>query len=313
MPLTPNHPESSDMKPTRAASIAQAWMSRLLGLVASHDETEKPKAKEGVEEPGPGEPEVVYTAEGIAEVRLYGDIIPHIYAGWFYPGEAVSDVGFLHAMDSIPTDTPVVVSINSYGGDVFAGTAIANAIAKRKANTQVDGIAASIASVILAAGVKAHIARGATVMVHKPWSMAGGNATALRAEADVLDQVEESMVDIYVSKSGKKYTRAQWRAALKGPDGADGSWWTGDAAVSAGIADSYEQPEAEPDTKRAEAQLTQRKAVAALYCSALPKHLETALASVAPDSPKAPTSGESEAKPTARTSARVPGVSYLNR
>jgi ATP-dependent protease ClpP protease subunit len=222
----------------------------------------------------------------------------------------VSDVGFLRALDRIPAGKAVTVAINSVGGDVFAGTVIANAVAKRKATTRVDGIAASIASVVLAAGKTAHVARGATVMVHKPWSYAAGNAPGLRAEADVLDKIEEAMVDIYVGKSGKKYTRAEWMAALAGPDGADGSWWTGAEAVAAGIADTYEQP-AEPDKAKAARNLSQVKVAAALYCSKLPQHLVDALAGESPESPKAPASGESEAKPEPRASVRRPGVSYL--
>lgn len=294
------------MKPSRSAAIAQAWMSRLLAMVSG--KVEAPKA--ATEDPRYGEPELVETENG-AELRLYGDVIPHLYAPYFYPGEAVSDVGFLHALDRIPEGTAITVTINSLGGDVFAGTAIANAVARRKATTRVEGIAASIASVILAAGSKSHIARGATVMVHKPWAYAAGNASALRAEADILDKVEEAMLDIYVGKSGKKYTRAQWRAALAGPDGADGSWWTGAEAVMAGIADSYEQPEEHEDKKRATALLAQRKLAASLYCSKLPTNLGDTPASESPESPKAPTNGGPEANQGTRTTARRPGVSYL--
>lgn len=292
------------MKHTRSGMIAQAWMARVIGIVSS----KAPKA--ATEDNRHGEPEVVEAADEV-EVRLSGDVIPHVYAAWFYPGEAVSDIGFMRALDRIDAKKPVVVAINSLGGDVFAGTAIANAVAQRGARTHVTGIAASISSVILAAGKQASMARGATVMVHKPWSCACGNAGALRAEADVLDKIEDAMLDIYVGKSGKKYSREQWRAALAGPDGADGSWWTGAEAVSAGIADSYEAPDEEEPAPRKAALLEQRKVVAALYCSKLPKHLDEAPASVTPESPKAPAHGGPEAKQGGRTSARRPGVSYL--
>lgn len=300
------------MTRSRASAIAAAWIARLVSSVAGRNtsDSEQLAKRAAAEDARYGEPEVVEDG-GQTIVRLYGDVIPHAYAPWYLPGEAVSDVGFVKAMDRIPKGAKVLVQINSLGGDVFGGTVIANTVAARGADTHVTGIAASIASVILAAGKKASIGRGATVMVHKPWSYAGGNAVAMRAEADVLDTIESAMVDIYVGKSGKKYTRAQWLAALAGPDGADGSWWTGAQAVEAGVADSYEQPaEDEPAPRTAEL-LTQRKAVAALYCSKLPKHLDEAPASVESESPTAPTSGESEAKPGKRTSAQLPGVSYL--
>jgi ATP-dependent protease ClpP protease subunit len=212
------------MKHSRASTIAQAWMSRLFALVTMRDDSQAMAVSAQVEAKGEdahyGEPEVVEHTDHV-ELRLYGDVIPHLYAPWFLPGEAVSDVGFQRALDRVDSKAHVVVTINSLGGDVFAGTAIAGALSKRGAATHVTGIAASIASVILAAGKSASIGRGATVMVHKPWSYAGGNAPAMRAEADVLDKVEAAMLDIYVGKSGKKYTRKQWQAALAGPDGAD--------------------------------------------------------------------------------------------
>jgi ATP-dependent Clp protease protease subunit len=292
------------MKLSRSAALAHAWVARLLATVGAHS---APKA---AEDAGYGQPEMVETEAGV-ELRLYGDVIPHAYAMWFMPGEAVSDVGFMAALDKVPADKAVLVTINSLGGDVFAGTAIANAIARRKATTQVDGIAASIASVILAAGSKSHVMRGATVMIHKPWSYAAGNAPSLRAEADVLDKIEEAMLDIYVGKSGKKYTRDQWRAALTGPDGADGSWWTGAEAVAYGIADTYEQPKEEAPARAAEL-LTQRKAVAALYCSKLPQNLMDPPAGESANSPKVPATVAPEAKQETRTTARRPGISYLD-
>lgn len=300
------------MSTPRASVLAHSWMSRLLSLVSARSDKQALQVAERVakgDDAGYGEPEVVQ-AEGYVEVRLYGDVIPHMYAPWFLPGEAVSDVGFQRAMDRIEDGAKILVTINSLGGDVFAGTAIAGVVARRGADAHVTGIAASIASVILAAAKKSSIGRGATVMVHKPWSYAGGNATALRAEANVLDKVEDAMLDIYVGKTGKKYTRDSWRAALKGPDGADGTWWTGAEAVTTGIADSYEQPEEENEDRRA-LLLTQRKVAAALYCSKLPKNLDDLPAGEKSDSPKAPTTGEHEAKQQSRTTARRAGVSYL--
>jgi ATP-dependent protease ClpP protease subunit len=306
------------MKHSRASTIAQAWMSRLFALVTMRDDSQAMAVSAQVEAKGEdahyGEPEVVEHTDHV-ELRLYGDVIPHLYAPWFLPGEAVSDVGFQRALDRVDSKAHVVVTINSLGGDVFAGTAIAGALSKRGAATHVTGIAASIASVILAAGKSASIGRGATVMVHKPWSYAGGNAPAMRAEADVLDKVEAAMLDIYVGKSGKKYTRKQWQAALAGPDGADGTWWTGPEAVSVGIANSYEQPEEQEDERLslilARALLEQRRTAAALYCSTLPKHLSEAPASVSGESPKAPANGGPEAKQQTHTPVRRAGVSYL--
>jgi len=218
-----------------------------------------------------GEPD--YTVAGdAAEVRLYGECIPHVLAGWYYPGEAYSDVGVARVMEKLKGKR-VTLRINSVGGDVFGGVAIANMVREAKASALVEGVAASIASVIVSACSKVTMANGSTLMVHAPWSVAVGNAEAHRAEAGTLDKIREAMLDIYVAKTGKKYSRAQWKAALAGPEGADGTWWTAAEAVTVGIADTRDTPAEElPEAKRA-ALADQRRKVATLYCSKLPAHL----------------------------------------
>lgn len=219
-----------------------------------------------------GEPEYT-TAGNTAEVRLYGEVVPHMMAGWYLPGEAFSDVGFARVLDGLKGKA-ITLRINSAGGDVFGGVAIATRVREAKLQVLVEGIAASIASVIVAASPKVSMAAGSTIMVHAPWSITAGNADAHRAEAAILDKIREAMLDIYTSKSGKKYSRAQWRAALAGPEGADGTWWTGSDALAVGIADSYaKDPEEKLPAAKRTALADQRQKVATLYCSQLPAHL----------------------------------------
>jgi ATP-dependent protease ClpP protease subunit len=98
---------------------------------------------------------------------------------------------------------PVNVHINSGGGSVSQGIAIYNALKEYSGEVyvKVDGLAASIASVIAMAGDTVTMAEGSLLMVHLPWTMIAGNADDLRKEAEVLDQHKETLIDIYASNS----------------------------------------------------------------------------------------------------------------
>jgi ATP-dependent protease ClpP protease subunit len=249
---------------------------------------------------GYGEPDVVEEQEeGRVAIRLYAFIDAHPLLELFgIPGSvAVSDVGFARALDRAKAmKKPIVLRINSFGGDVFAGIAIANMVKDAKLPVIVDSNAASIASVITAASPHVTMKPGATVMVHNPWTTLSANAKGLRAEAVVLDELAEAMLDIYVSKTGASFTRDQWRAALAGTDGADGSWLSAGAACEAGLADVCSV--AEQDSPSA-AMLEERRAAAALHGVKLPQSLAELPAQADPQSPKAPASGPSSEQPVA--------------
>tara|TARA_R100001129_G_scaffold55966_1_gene38509 strand:+ start:529 stop:1581 length:1053 start_codon:yes stop_codon:yes gene_type:complete len=95
------------------------------------------------------------------------------------------------------------IYINSLGGSVFDGLAIYNALKnhKQKVTTKVQGIAASIASVIAMAGDEIEMAENSLFMIHNPFTMAGGDAKELRKTADVLDKIGEEIAQIYAQKT----------------------------------------------------------------------------------------------------------------
>ena len=95
--------------------------------------------------------------------------------------------------------------INSPGGEVFDGITIYNLIKQHPANVtaHIDGLAASIASVIALAGDTVIMAENALFMIHNPWGFAMGDATEMRKTADLLDKIGGSLVTAYSSKSGK--------------------------------------------------------------------------------------------------------------
>jgi ATP-dependent Clp endopeptidase proteolytic subunit ClpP len=167
------------------------------------------------------------------ELYVYGDIVSE---KWFEGDVAPADVvNLLNEMASLQV-SDIDVYVNSMGGSVFAGTAIYSALKRHPAaiNVQVDGIAASIASVIAMAGDLISIADAGMIMVHSPWSVAMGNAAELRKQADVLDQVEVSMREAYINRTG--IDEKQLAQML-----ADETWMTAKEAVELGFADEIVQ------------------------------------------------------------------------
>ncbi|WP_375178049.1 ClpP-like prohead protease/major capsid protein fusion protein [Sphingobium yanoikuyae] len=104
-------------------------------------------------------------------------------------------------------DDNLDVRINSPGGYVMEGLAIYNAIIRQKAKgrkvtTHIDGLAASMGSVIAMAGDDIIMADNALMMIHNPWDCACGDAADLRRAADKLDMIRDQIVGIYAKQTG---------------------------------------------------------------------------------------------------------------
>ena len=162
-----------------------------------------------------------------AEVFIYGDI------GESWDGETVAAKQFVKDMAALDADT-LAVRINSVGGSVHDGLAIFNTLKRHKASVTVsiDGLAASIASLIAMAGDTIEMAENAVLMIHAPWTFAGGNATAMREMADTLDTYAAAMANSYVREGGLDYDAA----LVLLTDGVD-HWYGADDALAAGLVD----------------------------------------------------------------------------
>lgn len=125
--------------------------------------------------------------------------------------------------------------INSVGGSVIEGAAIYNSLRRHKGGltVHVDGLAASMASVIAMAGEEVFIAANALMMVHNPWSMSMGDADDLRKEADILDKLKNTLVNAYARKTGME---ASTIASMMD----DETWLDATEAVAMGFADEIE-------------------------------------------------------------------------
>ncbi len=161
----------------------------------------------------------------VATIRLYGPI--DSWGGFW--GVSAKDVSAV--LDALPASVDqIVLRINSPGGEVFEGVSILNMLRAHKATVTavVDGRAASAASVIAAGCDECVMSPGTQMMIHSPSVIAWGNATVLRKQAEVLDGIERSIVEIYTAKAGEK----DWTQLL-----ADETWMTATEAVNEGLAD----------------------------------------------------------------------------
>ena len=127
--------------------------------------------------------------------------------------------------------------IHSPGGDVFDGIAIYNLLKNHPANVTVyiDGLAASMASVIAMAGNEVIMPENAMMMIHKPWGIQGGDAEDMRKYADLLDKVENTLIPAYASKTGK--TPEELAEMLS-----EETWLNGKECVEQGFADKLAEP-----------------------------------------------------------------------
>ena len=160
--------------------------------------------------------------------------------GWF----GISAQQFAEDIGKVKGGT-INIRINSPGGSVFDGMAIFNAIKQHKTKTVVyiDGIAASIASVIALAGDEVVMADNAFMMIHEPGSLVLGSADDLRKEADLLDKLTGSLVKTYMTASGKDDDEIRELMA-------DETWFNAAEALAIGFVDSiYDAAEVEEEAK----------------------------------------------------------------
>jgi ATP-dependent Clp protease, protease subunit len=144
---------------------------------------------------------------------------------------------FLDELKALGPVAELTVRINSPGGSVFDGVAIYNALRRHDAaiTVWVDGIAASIASMIAMAGDEVVMPENAMLMIHDPSALVIGTAADMRGMADALDKMKAGMVAAYRDKSGRD--DAEIEALMQAE-----AWLSAEEAVDLGLADRVEQP-----------------------------------------------------------------------
>ena len=184
------------------------------------------------------------TPESI-ELRIQGDIISDDDA-WIYEWfgiDATSPNAFKEELLQY-AGKDITVWIDSYGGDVFAAAGIYNALKEHsgKVTVKIDGKAMSAASVIAMAGDEIVMSPVAIMMIHNPLSAVHGYASDMRKQADVLDEVKQSLINAYEAKTKK--SKNQISALMD-----DETYMSANSAVKQGFADGILYEENEEKTK----------------------------------------------------------------
>ena len=163
-----------------------------------------------------------------ADLFFYGDIVSETWQSECYEEDmAPGDVKeFLDQLDGTEN---INIHINSGGGSVFGGIAIYNMLRHNNAHktVYVDGLAASIASVIMMAGDEIVMPKNATVMIQKPsasYFFTTKNADDLRKDAESLDTCQEAIMQTYMTKA--KVDKEEIEQKVN-----DETWLTGEEAA----------------------------------------------------------------------------------
>ncbi len=174
------------------------------------------------ENAGKGTPLRAQVVGNATEILLYDVIDPLCGASAKSLGAALA-----------AAEGPVTLRINSPGGDVFEGRAMASLLRSHPApvTAVVDGLAASAATTVALAATRVSMVKGSFLMIHRSWSLALGNAEDLLATASLLEKIDAEIARDYATKSGQSLDQAlAWMKAE--------TWFTADEAVAAHLADA---------------------------------------------------------------------------
>lgn len=172
-----------------------------------------------------------------AEAKESAEVFIYDYIGW----GGVTAQSFIEELKAIEA-SKITVAINTPGGDVFDGLAIYNALRSHPAEiiTKVEGLAASIGSIIALGGDQVIMADASFMMIHNPWAVAMGSAKELRDMAETLEKVGGTLAGVYAGKSGMSLKEAHRLMD-------DETWYTAQEAVDAKLADSIAVNEKDGD------------------------------------------------------------------
>lgn len=173
--------------------------------------------------------EMKMSADNEADIFIYGEITSY---EWDETDTSASS--FKKELDELGDVSAINLYVNSPGGSVFEGIAIYNMLKRHnaKVHAYVDGLAASIASVIIMAADKIYMPANSMIMIHNPWTYVVGNSTELRKQADDLDRIGESSKQSYLQKAGDKLSDDKLQKMLD-----DETWLNANEALEYGLCD----------------------------------------------------------------------------
>lgn len=170
--------------------------------------------------------------EGKAEIFIYSDI------GYELWEDKTTAQLFAEELKSLGENTSIDLHINSNGGDVFDGQAIHTLIKNHKGfvTAYIDGLAASIATVIAMGADKIVMPKNAMMMIHNAWTGLYGNANDLRKMADDLDHINDTIVNTYLAKVKDKADETTIRELMNKE-----SWLNAEECFNLGLCDEVSE------------------------------------------------------------------------
>lgn len=162
---------------------------------------------------------------GVLSLDVYGDI------GENYFGDGITAKSVSAAIKSAGKFDSITLNINSGGGDCFEGVAIRNLLIKtgKPITAEIDGLAASAASIIAMAGSKIVMRAGSMLMIHNAWTICVGDSNEMREMANTLEQINEAIAGCYAEQSGLSVDEIKTLMAAE-------TWLTADKAKEQGLA-----------------------------------------------------------------------------
>lgn len=173
-------------------------------------------------------------ARGSSAIKAEGNVL-YVYDVIVATDEDAAWMGGCSAEGFVKTlrglTGPVELRINSPGGDVFGGRAMASAMREYpgKITAYVDGFAASAASLLAVSADECVMAPGSFLMIHKAWTIALGNADDFMSTAALLEKIDGALVETYTAKAG---AGQDWAALI-----AAETWLSAQESVDMGLAD----------------------------------------------------------------------------
>ncbi|OAB31759.1 phage tail protein [Paenibacillus macquariensis subsp. defensor] len=179
-------------------------------------------------------------ATNTTELTIYGVIGD----SWWEDSISASDID--EALKNKTGD--ILIHLNSPGGDASDGIAIFNRLINHKekhnakVTIRVDGWACSAASLFPLAADEVIMGLGSMIMIHEASTIVWGTKRDMRKEADVLEQLEEGIIDIYMTKAN--VSREEIRRMVD-----DETWFSAQKAIDNGFATSIATPSTTEDNK----------------------------------------------------------------
>lgn len=166
---------------------------------------------------------------------------------WEFHTSETSAAYFRKALEAVSKSDTIEVHINSAGGSVKEGLAIANQLAAHPARkvAYVDGFNCSVCTAISSACDQVVMPKSAVTYVHHAWDSVAGNAAQLRSAADALDTIDTAFRAAILRHAGERMTEERL-VELMDANGYEGTWLTAEQCIECGLADELAAYDIDP-------------------------------------------------------------------